>query len=97
LQQNYICSNLIANAYRVQGPFMSGGPAWLATDRFDIEAQADGTPSNEQMWSMVRRLLADTFKLTVHTETQQQPTYGLVLARNDGTFGPMLRLSACTG
>jgi bla regulator protein blaR1 len=95
--RNIRLGNLIANMYGVQGVRMQGGPAWLETDRFDIEAQAEGNPSSQQMRSMVKRLLADTFMLSVHTETQQQPVYTLLLARSDGAFGPMLRLSACTG
>jgi uncharacterized protein (TIGR03435 family) len=40
---------------------------------------------------MVRTLLADRFKLTVHNETRELPVYALIMARSDGKPGPQLR------
>ena len=42
---------------------------------------------------MARNLLADRFKLVVHTEMRETPVYALVLARSDGRLGPQLRRS----
>jgi uncharacterized protein (TIGR03435 family) len=39
---------------------------------------------------MVRTLLEDRFKLTVHNETRELPIYALTLARSDGRLGPKL-------
>src|SRR4029453_13980207 len=39
-------------------------------------------------------LLADRFKLAMHTETREMPTYSLVLARSDGKPGPKLQPAA---
>lgn len=70
-------------------------PSWFSSDRFDVEAKADGNPTEEQMWSMVRSLLADRFKLRVHLETREVPVYALVVARSDGVLGGGIRPSAC--
>jgi uncharacterized protein (TIGR03435 family) len=42
---------------------------------------------------MLRSLLADRFKLTVHKETKEAPVYALILARSDGRLGPQLKKS----
>jgi bla regulator protein BlaR1 len=85
-------SLLIVNHYRAPGGRIIGAPSW-ANERFDIEASVDGSPTREQMASMVRRLLADVFKLQIHHETQQLPVYVLRLVTRDGTLGPKFRAS----
>jgi uncharacterized protein (TIGR03435 family) len=99
LPDGYSASNidlksLIANAYGVRPDQISGGPDWSASYHYDIEAKvvpADGTAlqplTKEQRILMLRSLLADRFKLDVHTETKEQPIYELVVARN----GPKLQ------
>src|SRR6266849_9469917 len=54
-------------------------PKWVTTDRFDIEASAQGNPSKDQMRLMMQSLLADRFKLAVHYETRQLPVYSLLM------------------
>src|SRR5580658_8348759 len=75
---------LIRNAYRVQDFQISGGPNWLNSEHFDILAKAEGNPSPDEFSVMMRALLADRFKLSVHNETRELPVYALVIARNDG-------------
>lgn len=86
---------LIQNAYQVQPFRLIGGPGWIGEDRFDIRAKPpEGfTPDPGRMQLMLRALLADRFKLAVHTETREMPIYNLVLARSDGKLGPKLEPS----
>jgi uncharacterized protein (TIGR03435 family) len=74
---------------------MSGGPAWLDTDRFDVTATvgADADKSVGQKQLMLRQLLIDRFKLVTHTEKRELPIYNLVLAKPDGELGRQLRRS----
>jgi bla regulator protein blaR1 len=65
-------------------------PKWAATERFDIQARAEGNPTKDQMRLMMQSLLADRFKLAVHTETRQVPVFALVLVK-PGKTGPRLR------
>jgi bla regulator protein blaR1 len=89
-------AGLIRTAYRAQDfRQIDGMPSWFNSDRFDVEAKANGNATEEQMWSMVRSLLADRFKLRAHLETREVPVYALVLARRDGTLGAGIRPSAC--
>lgn len=57
--------------------------SWTGADRFDITAKApDGTPAGfEPLKPMLRSLLATRFKLAVHTETRELPTFELVPAK----------------
>src|SRR5436190_4472501 len=89
--KNQPLRNLIVNLYFNEG-WMWGGPDWL-DDFFDIEAVAEGNPNPKQMRLMVRKLLADRFKLAVHKETRELPIYALVLVKSDGTLGPRMRAS----
>jgi uncharacterized protein (TIGR03435 family) len=82
---------LIREAYALQGSQLSGGPGWLDSDRFDIVAKSERNPTPLQMRMMLRPLLAERFRLSVHTETRELPLYALVLARTDGKLGPHLR------
>jgi uncharacterized protein (TIGR03435 family) len=65
-------------------------PVWGRTERFDIEARADGSPTKEQMRLMMRKLLADRFKLAIRTETQEISGLALRMSK-PGVTGPRLR------
>jgi uncharacterized protein (TIGR03435 family) len=65
-------------------------PKWAATDRFDIQARAEGNPTKDQMRLMMQSLLADRFKLAVHFETREVPVLALSLVKS-GKTGPKLR------
>jgi uncharacterized protein (TIGR03435 family) len=88
---NVPAAALIRFAYDLPDFQISGGPGWLASDRFDVEAKAEGDPPLDQKRLMLRTLLAERFKLTVHTETRELPIYALVMARSDGRPGAQLR------
>lgn len=60
-----------------------GGPAWIDSSRFDVTANAGAAATPPQAWVMLRTLLEERFKLRVHEERQEVPTYGLV-RRSDG-------------
>ena len=68
---------LIRFAYGIEDYRISGGPKWLDTDKFDVIYK----PSGPQASLMLRGLLAERFKLAVHTETRQLPLYALVVAK----------------
>jgi bla regulator protein BlaR1 len=88
---NATAKALIRFAYDLSDFQLDGGPSWLDADRFDLTAKADGNPPIAQERAMLRRLLAERFKLIAHTETRTLPIYALVMARNDARLGPRLR------
>jgi uncharacterized protein (TIGR03435 family) len=85
--RNLSVNMLIQSAYHVKPWEILGGPAWLTTDGYDIEAKTEGKPTYQEKIEMLRPLLADRFQLKVHRETRQMPIYSLTVAKN----GPRLQ------
>jgi bla regulator protein blaR1 len=87
---------LISIAYKVRGYQISGGPTWIATDRWDIEARApeggvspQAGPPDSTVELMLQSLLEDRFQLKIHREVKEAPVYELTVAKN----GPKMKLS----
>jgi len=87
---NVTTAGLIMTAYPSKTSELVGAPAWVNSERFDIDARAAFEPNPEQERTMLRALLVDRFKLAAHIETQERPVYNLVLARADRRLGPQL-------
>lgn len=92
---------LIRFAFDVESHRLIGGPSWIATERFDVEARADrdlpawgpaGPPA--EVLRMLRTLLAARFRLEVRQETRELPVYALMTARADRRMGPDIRASS---
>lgn len=81
--------DLIVMAYKVK-PFQVVGPAWMATQRFDIAATVPEGASSDDVPKMLQALLADRFKLVVRRETKEHGVLALVV----GKGGPKLKASA---
>jgi bla regulator protein blaR1 len=95
--------DLIRIAYGPSFPLLTsqivGGPAWIDTDRFDIDAQVPSDMTFGASWhprvkAMLQRLLGERFKLQLSRETRESPSADLVLANTDRQLGPGLRPSA---
>jgi bla regulator protein BlaR1 len=71
---------LIQAAYNVTRFQVEGGPSWVGSDRFAIEARAAAGTTTDQLRGMLQSLLADRFKLTLRRETRTLPIYELVEA-----------------
>jgi uncharacterized protein (TIGR03435 family) len=82
---------LVAGAY--DDLQVLGGPAWIDSDRFDINARASSDAPPSEIVRMVQSLLTDRFKLVLHTDRREMPVYVLRSARNDRRLGPNLRQS----
>jgi uncharacterized protein (TIGR03435 family) len=82
---------LIQRAYGIAAYQLEGGPAWMATDYFDIAAKAEkDTATEAEMNEMLKALLAERFGLRVHVETRQATVFTLRM-RADGRFGTGLK------
>lgn len=87
---------LVLLAYGIKGfgaDPVYGGPGWMRTDQFDIQAVLpEGSPSytmNQfligevpRLQLMVQTLLADRFKVALHREMKELPVYNLVVVKD---------------
>jgi uncharacterized protein (TIGR03435 family) len=87
---NTTLKSFIMAAYSVQGDMITGGPAWLESDRFDIVAKAPPDAPRDTLFVMLQSLLAERFKLAIHREDKPMPVYAMVV----GKGGPKLQKSA---
>jgi uncharacterized protein (TIGR03435 family) len=71
---------LILGAYGLQDFQISGGPAWMSSEWYDVIAKAED-PDGKDMTSMIRCLLAERFALRVHRETKEQTVFELVVSK----------------
>jgi len=61
---------------------ISGGPAWINSDQFEIEAKAENAQGQGMMRGpMLQALLEDRFKLKIRRETREVPVYALTVAK----------------
>ena len=90
--KNYTLKLLIAAAYELNPGEISGGPTWIDSDHYDILARTPGTvePNHDEQMRMLRRLLADRFKLSFHRQQKVFSIYELHVDKG----GPKLKPSA---
>lgn len=79
--QKVLLRFFIQNAYGVRPFQISGGPDWINSEGYDIEAKAEGDPSPEEMHRMMQTLLEERFRLKMHRETKELPVYALTPAK----------------
>jgi uncharacterized protein (TIGR03435 family) len=81
---NTSLTELITFAYGLHPKQVTGGPEWMETEHFDIEAKPDtpGLPNNKQLNTMVRKLLAERFKLKFHEDRKELSVYALTVAKS---------------
>jgi uncharacterized protein (TIGR03435 family) len=73
-----------------------GGPSWIRSDQYTINAKAEGTPSIEMMQGpMLQALLEDRFNLKIHHETREVPVYLLTVAKG-GSKLQRFKEGSCT-
>jgi uncharacterized protein (TIGR03435 family) len=69
---------------------IEGGPGWINSERYYIDAKAEGPQTQEMMKGpMMRTLLEDRFKLKIRRETRQGPVYELRVAQGGPKLEPV--------
>jgi len=66
-------------AYTVTDRQISGGPEWINSDRWNIEAKADRRGTSDEMHAALAKLVEDRFHLKIRHETRDLPVYLLTV------------------
>ena len=85
--RNVTLKSCIRWAYGV-ADYQVSGPAWIGSERYDIQARAGAPAAQEQLRVMLQELLASRFHLALHRETRELPVYELVEARSGAKLTP---------
>jgi uncharacterized protein (TIGR03435 family) len=96
---NLSIRDLIQYAYNLPKSQILGGPSWLDSAMYNIDAKSDadqdarlkamsGDNAAQQKRLMVQALLADRFALAAHRESRELPIFNLVLAKGGPAFQP---------
>jgi uncharacterized protein (TIGR03435 family) len=85
--------NYVTMAFQLEPYQLVGGPAWMATTYYDVQAKPAATATRDGTFKMLQTLLRDRFHLQFHRESRQLDGYALILARA-GQLGPNLRRSS---
>jgi uncharacterized protein (TIGR03435 family) len=73
---------LVVSAYQVKEREIFGGPPWMDSERYDIEAKAASDIGLDAgLRQMLQELLSDRFRLRVHPELREMPVYTLTIAK----------------
>jgi uncharacterized protein (TIGR03435 family) len=89
--------HIIRTAFQLQDDQIVGGPDWIDTDRFDIEAQAANMPGAPgiELLEMLQSLLADRFGLKTHRDMREVRVFALERASRGGALGAEMRPTEC--
>jgi uncharacterized protein (TIGR03435 family) len=90
--RNFTLEALIALAYDMNPRTISGGPEWMDSQHFNIEAVTPGdiAPTRQEQMQMLRALLVERFGLKFHRQEKEMPIYALTVTKG----GPKLRAAA---
>jgi uncharacterized protein (TIGR03435 family) len=72
----------IAMAYNLKELQILGGPKWLDSERYDIDAKSAGSAPWTDMKVMLQTLLAERFHVVLHQETKIFSGFQLVVAKS---------------
>jgi uncharacterized protein (TIGR03435 family) len=78
--KNQTLQRLVAIAYGfTDKQRVLGGPKWVGSDRFDVEARAVGPAKDPELLLMLQNLLVERFHLAIHRETKNGSGFSLAL------------------
>jgi uncharacterized protein (TIGR03435 family) len=80
--------DLIQQAYEVEDYQVADGPAWMQSERYDVQAKAATAASRHEIRLMLQALLEERFHLKMHRETKTMAGYVLRVDKNGAKLPP---------
>jgi uncharacterized protein (TIGR03435 family) len=83
---NTTLTDLLAFAYGLHAKQITGGPAWMEQDKYDLvgKPEGQGQPSDKQLRTMIQKLVADRFNLTFHRDKKELSAYAITAIDKTG-------------
>jgi uncharacterized protein (TIGR03435 family) len=79
MAQNMPLRVLMTVAYTVTNRQIAGGPDWIGTEPWDLNAKADRSYPIEELRVMLQKLLEERFNLKLRREKREMPVWELVV------------------
>ncbi|AFL86894.1 Protein of unknown function (DUF3738) [Terriglobus roseus DSM 18391] len=90
--RNYTLRLLIAAAYDMNPRTISGGPGWIDSDKYAIDAITPGekAPDHDAQMLMLRTLLTERFHLVFHRQAKILSIYEITVAKGGADMSETL-------
>jgi uncharacterized protein (TIGR03435 family) len=86
--RNVTVWNLLRQAYGWRDSQITGGPPWIKSDGFDVQAVPGAPAERARALEMLRTLLEDRFHVRWHEETREMPSYALKVEASGAKLPP---------
>ena len=84
--RNANLKQLIGGAYTLESYRIWGGPGWIDSAGFDVDAKSTDSANRDRLLLMLQALLAERFQLRFHREKKELAGYDLVVEKGGPKF-----------
>ncbi len=91
--RNVSIATVIREAYPAESRRLVGAPDWVTRDAYDIDAKAEGEPSEDRIRLMLQSLLAERFQFAAHYAPIEEDVFELMTIQPDDGRRKALRPS----
>lgn len=89
VMQGQTLQGLLRSAYHLTPNQVEGGPKWAESERYDINAKAEGPAEDRELMRMLQSLLSERFKLKFHIEKKEFSGFAIVAAKGGLKIKPV--------
>ena len=80
--RNFSVRTLVRLGWHLREVEVLGGPAWMDSEGYDVQAKGNPSATDAQLRLMVQALLAERFQLVIHREMRELPVYAMIVGKN---------------